>query len=426
MSISDEIIKQKQNIINVIGFCIILGLVYLTCYELYLAHTDPSSNITSYIFLIVVPFLIVVCYFVHLLFDQNAEIQFFYFAGILAIFFVIFYFLIFYMPSIDYSVFMQYLLIFLGVLLGLALIYWIFIKKLNNWDTWEGFFVNMIFYIPCMITDAIQYMANDVFNTSTQITILFGIEIVILLLYLYALPAIDHSIYTDGILVLNLPVFLNTKQDIGGKLIAGNYTKQPVPYYNFNYEYLRGPQTYRRNYAVSLWIYMNTMPNTKLGYAKETDVFYYGSYSPHTSSTSQITPTQQSSFHPKITYSNETGVSKYNLYYSGNTSKHDIELPGQKWNNLVFNYRDDGVDVFVNGELTVVYTFSDDYPEYTATDTFSVGDANVGSLYKDVFNTNSLYGSVCSVAYYVRPLTREEIVRNYNVLSVRNPPILDK
>ena len=424
----DEIMKQKQNIINVVGFFIVLGLVYLTCHELYLANADSPNNLTSYIFLIVIPFLIVVCYLIHLLFDQNAEIQFFYFAGILATFFVIFYFLIFYMPSIDYGVIMKYLLIFVSVLLGLALLYWIFIKKLNNWDTWEGFVVNMIFYIPCMITDGIQYMTNDILNTSSQITMLFGIEIALLLLYLYALPAFDHSIYTDGILFLNFPLFLNTRQEIGGELIAGNYTKQPVPY--MNYGYTQGSQTYRRNYAVSLWIYMNTMPNTKLGYAKETDVFYYGNY-PNANMSEQSTPSPSPSpspsFHPKITYSNQTGVSKYNFYYSGNTSTHEIELPGQKWNNLVFNYRDDGVDVFVNGELTLSHAFTnrDEYPHYTEMDRFYVGDAKVGSLSRDIFNTNSLYGSVCSVAYYVRPLSLTEIVRNYNLLSLRNPPILD-
>ena len=419
MSIVDEIMKQKQNIINVVGFFIVLGLVYFTCHELYLAYADTPNHLTNYIFLIVIPFLIVICYLIHLLVDQKTELQFFYFAGILVFFFVIFYFVVEYLPSINYSVIVHYVLMIISIFLGLALIYWIFIKKINNSDTWEGFIMNMIFYIPCMITDAIQYMTNDIFNTSTQITILFAIEIICILLYVYGLPALDHSIYKDGILVLNLPVFLNVQQDIGAALIAGNYTKQPAPYYS-PYPgfpgnivgFPQGPTSYRRNYAVSVWVYMNTMPNTTLGYAKESDVFYYGS---------------TGSFHPKITYSNQTGVSEYNLYYSGNTSTHQIEMPGQKWNNVVFNYKEDGVDVFVNGELTLSHTFTTDLPEYKNGDIFSVGHSYTDTEHsnKEVFNAKSLYGAVCSVAYYVRPLTLSEIVRNYNVLSIRNPPILD-
>jgi len=413
---------QKYKIyVHFLSFLVVLGFVYLTCYELYLAQIDTSNNAINYILLIVLPLLLVICFLVHLLFDSNMEIQFYYFAGMLTVFFLFLYGFIYYLPSIDYDTIFKYIFMFIGIVLALSLVFWIFIGKLNDSNTWDGFFVNMIFYIPCMIISAFQYLTKDFLNTSSQITLLFGIEIVVLLLYFYGLPALEHSIYSDGILLLNHPLFLNKKENIGGILTAGKYSKLTAPQYSpydgfpgYLFGFPRGPSNYRTNYAISMWVFMNTMPNTRMAYIEETDVFYYGTES-----------NSDSSFHPKLTYVNDGGVTKYKLYYSGNTSTHEIELPGQKWNNLVFNYRDDGVDLFVNGVLTLSHTFAS-LPQYTDTDVVCVGDSKTGSSSKDIFNTASLYGSICSVAYYTRPLSLGEIVRNYNVLSVRNPPILER
>jgi hypothetical protein len=274
-----------------------------------------------------------------------------------------------------------------------------------------------------MIINAIQYLTNDLLNTSLQIVILFGIEIVFLLLYFYGLPSFERTIYNDGILLLNKPVFLNKQQNISGTMYSGNYWKMPAPQYSvpgYLFGLPHGPDNYRTNYAISMWVFMNTMPNTRLAYMEETDVFYYGVYN----SSSSPTDEKNSSFHPKVTYMNNDGTTKYNFYYSGNESTHQIEMPGQKWNNIVFNYRDDGVDVFINGVLTLSHTFNSNMPQYSNSDIISVGDQMSGSSNADIFNTNSLYGSVCSVSYYTRPLSLGEIVRNYNLLSVRNPPIL--
>jgi hypothetical protein len=39
-------------------------------------------------------------------------------------------------------------------------------------------------------------------------------------------------------------------------------------------------------------------------------------------------------------------------------------------------------------------------------------------------NANGLYGSICNIVYYKDPLTKRQIVLNYNILSQNNPPIL--
>ena len=123
---------------------------------------------------------------------------------------------------------------------------------------------------------------------------------------------------------------------------------------------------------------------------------------------------------PKITFLND----EYNVYFSNNpkcesTSKYEsncmykIRLQNQKWNNFVLNYYSNHVDLFINGILEKTYKFSDNAPIYSNTD-----QVNIGEL-------NGAYGSICNVVYYTAPLTKSQIATYYNILSVRNPPVLN-
>jgi hypothetical protein len=102
---------------------------------------------------------------------------------------------------------------------------------------------------------------------------------------------------------------------------------------------------------------------------------------------------------------------------SGNYPHVNIQLPGQKWNNIVLTYNDSLVDVFTNGELAVSHTFdSDTLPEYRAGDSFSVGDGD-GTV-----TNRGLYGAICNVNYYKVPLEQIQVVTAYNALQYTNPP----
>jgi hypothetical protein len=119
--------------------------------------------------------------------------------------------------------------------------------------------------------------------------------------------------------------------------------------------------------------------------------------------------------HPKITYkNNENGLDQYIIYLS-NTKQYGISLPHQKWNNIVLNYRDLYVDIFINGNLEVTIRLTD-LPKYTNTDTISIGENGINEL-------TGLYGSICNVVYYKNIMTKGQIIDNYNLLSIRNPPV---
>jgi hypothetical protein len=120
------------------------------------------------------------------------------------------------------------------------------------------------------------------------------------------------------------------------------------------------------------------------------------------------------------------------VYYAGENAKHNIEIPFQKWNQFVFNYREGGVDLFLNGKLIKSYSYSkNELPIYSEKDKIEVGDElkikkqkMIGEQLIDIPHTiDGLYGAICNVVYYKRPLLKSEIVRNYNLLFYKNPPI---
>jgi hypothetical protein len=155
------------------------------------------------------------------------------------------------------------------------------------------------------------------------------------------------------------------------------------------------------------------MPNNRFGYNKETNIFYYG--------------VDGKDFHPKLSLKPVNDNYMFLFYYSGTEYRHQLELPLQKWNNIVFNYVNNGVDVFINGELTLSYTFSNDLPKMDNDDNIN-DNICVGNTEKDVningVYTKGLYGSICNIVYYKAPLKKHDIVLNYNLLVTKNPPIL--
>ena len=120
------------------------------------------------------------------------------------------------------------------------------------------------------------------------------------------------------------------------------------------------------------------------------------------------------------------------IYYAGKNAKHKIEIPFQKWNQFVFNYREGGVDLFLNGKLFKSYSYSrNELPIYSENDKIEVGDEltiykkkRIGKDITEIpYTIDGLYGAICNVVYYKRPLLKSEIVRDYNLLFYKNPPI---
>ena len=81
----------------------------------------------------------------------------------------------------------------------------------------------------------------------------------------------------------------------------------------------------------------------------------------------------------------------------------------QRWNNLVINYGNGVLDIFIDAKL--VGSFPQVIP-YISADNLTIGDEK------------GLNGGICNVVFFNTILNKERIQMNYELLKNKNPPIL--
>jgi hypothetical protein len=89
-----------------------------------------------------------------------------------------------------------------------------------------------------------------------------------------------------------------------------------------------------------------------------------------------------------------------------------MKMPSQKWNHIVFNYYENNVDLFINGNLERSMDLQMNPILQLPTDIISVGD-----------DTNGINASICNIIYYSIPMTQTKISQLYNTYFMKNPPI---
>lgn len=278
------------------------------------------------------------------------------------------------------------------IIVGLAIFFYIYSNFLKSLSGWTGFFTYLSFYIPCLLIIFLKYILNEFKMTTNIVFVLFIIEIILILLYFY-LPKILNSLSAkDGIEILKESAFLDKQQ------ILSSSSDLKIPDLDPDSS---NKNTFRRNYSISLWVYLNEQSSDYKAYSKETNIFDYGNGK------------------PRITYYNDSYDSKftdkYVFYFNESNSEksgYEVSLPHQKWHNFVFNYRDSMVDLFINGNLEKSYSFTENNNQnFFVSDQITIG------------NTDGLYGAICNIKYYTEPLTQFQIVNMYNLLMNKNPPV---
>lgn len=278
-----------------------------------------------------------------------------------------------------------------GILIGLAIVFYFYSNYLKTQEGWGGFFVHLFFYVPCLILDLYNYIRKELELTTNVVYYLFITEIVLIFLYNYIPTIISKISVKQGTPLLEGSAFL----DIEKPLISSYDLKLTAEKDDVN-----SPVVYRKNYSLSMWIMINAHSENKFSYANETPIFNYGNGVP------KITYVKKEPHNDKETlkvYFTNSQVSDDNNYI--------IEIDTQKWNQFVFNYTANSVDLFLNGSLEKTYRFEHDNPPvYTANDMVVIG-ANDG-----------IDGAISNVRYYVGNLTRSQVTNSYNLLMKKNPP----
>ena len=283
------------------------------------------------------------------------------------------------------------ILSFCIILVGLGIFYKIFMNNLKKIGGTTGFIINLIFFLPCLFNDFIEAVRNEFKMTPSVVFILFVIELILFLTYFYIPHLVRKYVNGGGIPLLNSSRFLEKQ------IILAN------PEHLSPFEKTEGDniiKTPRMNYSLSMWIYLNQQHHSP-NLSKNINIFSYGS---------------GQDFKPKIDYLTNDQNNSYKDTYlihvsqSAPATQHIVELPSQKWNNFVFNYNNQLVDIFINGHLVRTIEL-DEIPIYNPTDLVTIGQDNGAN------------GAICNIQYYTNPLTKYQIVNNYNLLMNANPPI---
>jgi len=294
-----------------------------------------------------------------------------------------------------------YTIVFLIIIVSLALVYKIFINSLRRQTGIVGFIINFIFFIPCLFGDFVEYLKFQFRITPNIVFILFILEILLIIAFIYIPILIDGAVNQDKLSVLPNSVFINKAIAIGNNdslspLVANDIAGNDV-------------KTARANYGMSMWIYLNQQPNQSRN-PRLINIFSYGT---------------KDSMKPQVSYF-EKGMQNsnkniYRITFAGPQesvnsdvaidTSYDIELTSQKWNHLFFNYHSNSVDLFVNGILERTYDMNGRIPHYSPLDIMTVGE------------DGGLDGAVCNVTYYKNEQTKFQITNLYNLLMNKNPPI---
>ena len=298
--------------------------------------------------------------------------------------------------SVFYSLVVFSILIVLSIVFGFGKDYWTSYFNERK-PTWSGFIVNFLFFIPCMMYDFADYLTYQWTHTRMPILFLVFVEILVLVIYYFGKSWGENCLKTQ---LLPQPVFLKDKVVISDSqpMMIQNVvtnTVNPESENTFNIQ---------KDYAFTMWVYINdyttNSDNLTVDYRLAKNVFLYGE-------------SNGTRGNPRVCYYNRNLL----FYFSTNPVSSNpspdfiFNILMQKWNHVAINYKNNEVDVFMNGTLVHSHSLKENLPIYEISNAVVVGEK---------FGVD---GAICNIHYHREPLTRIEIAYEYNTLSLSNPPL---
>jgi hypothetical protein len=277
------------------------------------------------------------------------------------------------------------------ILIVLTFVYKILIIEFPALTTgWISVILDLIFYIPCLISKAIDGIMAAYFGSEKGTIPL--LIFCILFFWLYAkLPDYSMKILVGGGKVLQEDS-ISLREE---KILAAYSDLNPLNKFSYRY-------------AISLWAFIDAMPpNTNENYNKYCSILSYGGkpdllYNPSLNTalvTMKLTDVDETKY-DILDLSGTVYEDTYLLENERMVIVKKIEnLPLQKWNNFVLNCDGGTIDVFLNNELIASKIEMVPYMTY---DSIVTGQQN------------GLYGGVNKVVYHDTPMTQSQIYYAYN------------
>lgn len=389
---------------NIILYGLLSAFITLMTLVLYLASRDNGNSMATTLFysaIIIVPFIAMAAFFLLRGKETSTVVTntSYYLLGFITVAVIIYFF-----TTMDVNTVLRFanfanLLLTLIVLVGIAIGFYYYgsmLKTSPSISKSTRFWIYFIFYIPCLFIDFATWIVNEFRLTSKPVYILFLMEAVFVTLY-FLIPKFVNSITTQNSIVL-LPgiKWLDTRKVLADSNMLEDTSGGPGGSAGED-------MLFRKNYAISMWIFLNNQPPNFAAYDRESNIFNYANGAP------RVTYVRQKSDRSEDTHKDSIMV------YATNSSNDvsnavALDINKQKWNNIVFNYHSNSVDIFVNGNLEKTVDLSKSMPQYSPHDTIVIGEEG------------GLYGTLCNVVYHKAPLSELTIVNSYNYFANTNPP----
>ena len=278
------------------------------------------------------------------------------------------------------------------IVIALALIFNIFINESMRLDGILGIITNAIFLIPCLVNDYVRYLLREVVSTPNVVYALLFIELILILAYVFLPKIVKKVAMKYNTYLIKDPIYLYDERVISDNSpFVPDKNNMKLPYDGTSASPLI------RNYSISMWISTNY---PTYGKNQEQCIFRYG------------TSTKPTVGCP---YIGCKGDGKWRFVLSNVGEKPpslELHVPMQRWNNVVFNYHDNQVDIFINGKLESTLSLANNLPVYETTSNITIGGKN-----------NTLHGAICNLNVSQVSMNATHIAQQYNLLKLVNPPV---
>lgn len=272
------------------------------------------------------------------------------------------------------------LIMIMMIIVGLAIFYKLTYNELYKMNNFTGIIANILFYIPCLLLNLLEYISTDLKQAPKVVYLLLVIEAILISLY-FLIPKIMSSVakstsIKDGTPVQMEPIRLDNVHNLTSYVELQQVRPNPGDIIN-------------NKYAISAWVYVIPLSTSTVPYNNDAVVFKYGSN------------------HPTLLFN---GPSNKFKCYLNSAASHTFDMPLQRWNHVVLNYTKSGADLFINGQLEHTV------PRDSNNEALALGDII------EVGQDNGLSGGLCNMVYFSRPLLKTEIESIYSLNKDKDPP----
>lgn len=298
-------------------------------------------------------------------------------------------------------------LIIIIIVLGLTLIYVKYRDSMNLKTGHNGILIQILFFIPCLITDFMEWLRGESKITPSSVFILLIIEILLIIVFFNISTIMKWLSNHDPINhIMPDPVFLIQETKV---MSAENFN-------GLIQEDGSGNKTVKQNYSLGFWVYLND--NTGSNQSQLPVLCYGGGNLLDPSLVNNENPYGTYNVHPAIVFLpkkqeknvfggdlDNVNIGHLGIYFSNVEKPEIINVPLQRWNYVVLNWSSSIVDVFLNGEMVYTKNFigvENPLPIYNQSDYITIGG-------------NNLQGSIKDIMYCDYPLSNTAIVAIYNM-----------